>query len=525
MLYKKFSITNTGGTILFIIVGIFLYNILNGLMLNFTGLNQTSLLSKFSEIHFSSPGNDFGGGVFWLPMRSLSTPQTITANGTNKSCYKQLRGIYYNAARGARLWPLDKETLDLLNSTGGQGYGNLQITGGLYTSCGSSADQYGIFGVIEYTWGGTVSYIIAGTKLNYQQNYYTSEFAHTFEYFNNVTPLGFLWDSVGGIGFVGGAIAGSENLLDYLNTTGSISNSFLITGSSIDSSSGSRSVNLTGDSQAKDTMWNILIQGSVVLTKATNIYEQRALLGNLEKRTILINSDINSATVINLAKKNAEVLCRGKTYLEGGASTTLPLNNQEKVLCYKNTDNLDINLSDTLHKDKTIIVKNGNITLLNTMSKDSPALDIFIDGGNLLIKNPVATKTNFNQDGYPAEASVTNSGIFIKGNFVINGLLLGNNTALGTFGIENKVHLLGKLAFLNTPTTPSQGRITQVNNVLGTGAFEERISLENIFTWSCELSGTGSDGTNCYSPIALTSSAIVTPFVVLNANYPSNIIK
>lgn len=495
-------------------------------MLNFTGLNQTSLLSKFSEIHFSSPWNDFWWWVFWLPMKSLSTPQTIIANGANKSCYKQLRGIYYNAARWARLWPLDQETLELLTSTWWQGYDNLQITWWLYTSCGSSADQYGIFWVIQYTWWGTISYIIAGTKLNYQQNDYTSEFAHTFEYFNNVTPLGYFWDSVGGIWFVGGAITWSENLLNYLNTTWSISNSFLMTWGSIDASSGSRSVNLTWDSQAKDTMWNILIQGSVVLTKATNIYEQRALLGNLEKRTILINSDINSATVINLAKKNAEVLCRGKTYLIWWSwPTYLPSDNQEKVLCYKNTENLEINLAQDLHKDKTIIVKNGNITLANSMTKDSPALDIFIDQWNLLIKNPVTTKTNFNQDGYPAETSITNSGIYVKGNFVINGLLLGNNTDWGTFEIKNKVHLLWKLAFLNTPTTPSQWRITQVNSVLGTGAFEERISLENVFTWYCELSWTGSDGTNCYSPIDLTSSAIVTPFVVLNATYPSNIIK
>lgn len=491
-------------------------------MLNFPWLNQTSLLSRFSEIHFSSPGNSFWWGVFWLPIKSLTTSETITAWGVTKTCSKQLRWIYYNAARGWRLWPLDEETLNLLSSTWWQWYDNLNITWWLYTACGGWADQYSIFGLIKYSWWSTISYIIAGTKLDYQNNNYSWEFANTFEYFNNVTPLGYIWDSVWGIWFVWWAITWSENLLDYLNTTWSIGNSFLTTGWIVDTSSWGWSVDFTWDSQAQDTMWNILIQGNVILSKAIDVYEKRALLGNLEKRTILINSDINSATVINLAKKNAETLCRWKTYFIGWSTTAYLPNNQEKVLCYKDTENLEINLADNLHKDKTIIVKNWNITLVNTMTKDSPALDVFVDWGNLYIKNPVATKINFNQDWYPSETSVTNSGIFIKGNFIINGLLIGKKNDSTIWEIENKVHLLWKLAFLNTPTTPSQWRITQVNNTLWTTEFEDRISLENVFAWYCDLNWTSSDWTNCWWS---TSSATVTPFVVLNATYPSNIIK
>lgn len=492
------------------------------MVLEFPWLNQTSLLSKFSEIHFSSPGNDFWWWVFWLPIKSLNSPQTITAGGVTKTCYKQLRWIYYNAARGGRLWPLDQETLGLLTWTWGIWYSNLQVNWWLYTNCWT--DQYGIFWVITYIRWWTTSYIIAWTKLNYQQNDYISEFANTFEYFNNVTPLWYFWDSVGGIGFVGWAITWSENLLWYLNNTWSISSSFLTTGgNSTTSSSGQWSVILTWDSQAQDTMWNILIQGNVILSKAIDVYEKKALLGNLERRTILINSDINSATVINLAKKNAEVLCRGKTYLVWWSwPTYLPSSSQEKVLCYKNTDNLEINLSQDLHKDKTIIVRNWNITLTNTMTKDSSALDVFIDEWNLFIKSPITTKTNFNQDWYPSDTNITNSWIFIKGNFVVNGLLMWKDISDSVAPIENKVHLLGKVAFLNTPTTPSQWRITQVNNVLWTTIFQDNINLENVFSRYCDMSWNGSDGTSCWWS---TSSATVTPFVVLNASYPSNIIK
>jgi hypothetical protein len=58
-------------------------------------------------------------------------------------------------------------------------------------------------------------------------------------------------------------------------------------------------------------MWNILVQGNVALSKSINIYERKAFLGNLERRTVILNgSEINSASIINLAKKNAEKICR-----------------------------------------------------------------------------------------------------------------------------------------------------------------------------------------------------------------------
>lgn len=493
------------------------------MILTFPWLNQTSLLSRFSEIHFSSPGNSFGGWVFWLPVKSLTTPETITAWWVTKTCYKQIRWIYYNAARWGRLWPLDQETLNLFSQTWWQWYDNLNIEWWLYTSCGAWTDQYSIFWFITYNRWWIESYLIGWTKLNYQENKYISEFANTFEYFNNVTPLWYIWDSVWGIWFVWWSIEWSENLLDYLNTSWSINDSFNMTWNDIGASSWSWNVNLTWESQAKDTMWNILIEGNAILSKALDVNERRALLWNLERKTILVSSDINSATVINLAKKNAETLCRWKTYFVWWSdNTNLPENNNEKVLCYKNTDNLIINLADNLYKDKTIVLKNWNITLINSMTKDSPAMDIFIDEWNLYIQNPASLKTNFNQDWYPSETNTTNSWIFIKWTFIINWLLIGKRNDWTISTIDNKLHLLWKTVFLNTPTTTNQWRISQVNDVLGTSDFDQWISLENVFSWYCDFTWIWSDWTNCWFS---ESSATTTPFVVLNASYPSNIIK
>lgn len=514
MANKKIHINNMRSTMLFIVIGIFIFNFLNWVKLVFPWLTQTSLLSKFSDIHFSSPWNNFWGWIFWLPTDSLTTPQTITAWWITKKCNKQLRWIYYNAARWGRLWPLDQKTLNLLNTD--LWYNWLTVTGWFYTACD---DSYWIYWYVKHTWGWNALHLLAWTKLDYQQNNFLSSFANIFEYFNNVTPLWYIWDSVWGIWFVWWNITWSENLINSINSGSSINNSFVITWWNIISVSPNRSINLSWSAQAQDTMWNILIQGSMFIWSSISSDEKKAILWNIEKRTIIMSSNFNPSDVINPAKKNTEILCRGKTVLE---DTVLP-NNNDKVLCYKNS-NLNINLYDyEKYKDKTIIMRDWNIILENTMNKDNPSLDIFIDKWILYIKNNPGTKQSFNQDWYPSENWITNSGIFIKGNLVINWLLLGtNNTTPTTTPIDHKVHILWRIAFLNTPTTPSEWRVTQVRSVLWTWAFDQRINLENIFNWNCDFEWKASDQTSCWN---WETAATTTPFIVLNANYPSNIIK
>lgn len=510
-------------TILLILLWIFLYNILNGLTLTFTDLKQDSLKSRFSEIHFSSPGNDFGWGIFWLATKSLDKPINISFGGVgeHKKCYKQLRWIYYNSARWARLWPIDIDTLSLL-SWSGIGYGNLSMTGGFYTACEWEANKYDIFGYISYNWAGTTGSLIAGAKLNYTNNSYITSFTNNFQYFNNTTPLGYFWDSVGGIWFIGGALTGDANLINYLNTTGSINDSFTITNNNISTTTGNRTIT-TSSWNAQDTMWNILIQGNVVLSKAIDIYERKAFLGNLEKRTILINgADLNSATVMNSAKKNAEILCRGKSYFISPTSTTLPSNTStDNVLCYKNV-NLTIDLANdwSYYNNKTIIMKNWNIILARSMKNISPSLDVFIDWGNLYIDSSSFNYENFDNQGFPTiPTNAITSGLLLKGNFVINGLLIGGTPGSESV-IPHKLHLQGRIATLNTPTNPADGRKQQILNLFPVD-YTSWISLENVFTWQCGLDGIANDGSSCTGDNAVS----LTPFVVLDGKYSSNILK
>lgn len=63
----------------------------HALILEFVNLNMEGLLERFAETHFMAPGNDFAGAIFWLPARSLFTPEAISLDGETKYCKKLLR--------------------------------------------------------------------------------------------------------------------------------------------------------------------------------------------------------------------------------------------------------------------------------------------------------------------------------------------------------------------------------------------------------------------------------------------------
>ena len=259
-----------------------------------------------------------------------------------------------------------------------------------------------------------------------------------------------------------------------------------------------------------ETMWNLIIQGSLGLSQSLDEKERISFLGNLDEKTVIYSSaDINSATVINIAKQKTQQLCQGR-------ELNLPIATSTNILCYEN-QNLTIDLWSTDYANKTIIVKSGHVQLQNGMTNTSAPLDLFIDKGNLYLPSPI-TATDFNEQGFP-ESPWTNSWLYIKGNFIINGLLLGGSPWSET-GFNHKLHLHGKIIMLNTPTLPTPWRIDQINTLLWIG-YTNRINLQNIFTRSCGLDGQGSDGSSCNGNSVIST----TPLIILNGNYPSNILQ
>ncbi len=506
----------------FFLTWIGFYAIINSWSLVFTDLSSKDLIANFSQVFFNSEWNNFGGGIFWLDSKTYSKTISIDfAGGWNpKKCVTKMSGIYYNNARWARLWPLDQSALDTLKVTSNS-YNNLTLTGWFYTSCQWNDNARSIFGYIKYTLSGDISYLIAWASLDYTSNDYSWVFKNNFQYFNGKTPLWYIWDSIGGIWFVGWEMSGTQNLLTYLDGTGKINNAFTLQTGMIVSANPLWTLLDDTTGNAKDTMWNLLVQGNTILSKTMNVWQKISMVENLDKRSVLLSSsDINSSTIINTAKKNAEALCRGNSYTYVWTAPTEIKNiaYPNKVLCFTWSSDLWINLGNTQdYKDKTIIIKNGNITLSGNMNKNNSPLDIFIDWWSLFIDSN--TGTNFNIQWFPDSTGI-NQGIFLKGNFVVNGLLLGWTPSAVTT-VKHKLHIQGKIVSLNTPSEPSQWRIDQVTDILWSTTYSSRIGLEDLLSWKCLLEGTANDWTTCGDTEAITS----TPFVVLDGSFPSQIIK
>lgn len=483
-------------------------------ILKFPDLNMQSFQDKFSLVHFTAPGNDFVGSIFRLPSKSVS-PTMITIQSWNnyKTCTKLVKGLYFNSQRGKRLRPLDEDTLTLLQQQNASYY-DLHMTGWLYTTC-DSGNNYGIFGAITYTRWWITSYVVAGTKLNYANNKIIANMANSFQYFDNKVPIGYLYDSNGGIGYVWGSLTGDAALINYLNNGWSINSGFTYSWDTIVSHNPNRTTTIESGNNAMETMRNLIIQWSVGLSKSIDEKERLSLLGNFENKTVIYNgSDINSSTLINIAKQKSQQLCKGKAVYPNITLDTDP----ENIICIQDHD-LIINLGATAtYENKTIIVKSGNVFLQWWMESTSPSLDLFIDKWLLYLPpNPFTTRQQFDSQWFPVSNWI-NKWLYLKGNFIINGVIVGNWLS----GFNHKLHLQGKITTLNTPLTPNQGRITQIENMFWwSPAYDNFINLQNVFTRTCGLHGSGSDGTPCTTGWIIST----TPLVILNGNYLSNILQ
>jgi len=502
----------------------------SSLRLNFPNVAQ-SFGNKVSLVHFTAPGNDFLWSIFWLASKSVTPMNIKLGTETKLWCTKLIKGLYFNSQRGKRIRPLDSETLQILSKQNPT-YNNLTISWWLYTSCtGTSSSTtwispYGIFWAITYTRWGQTSYIVAGTALDYDNNKITPTFADSFQYFDNKVPIGYIYDSNWGIGFVGGDLSGHQNLIADLNTNWSINNSFRYWTWGDIEGVGDRTTTIKTESwNAIQTMRNLIIQWSVGLSKSINESERLSLLGNFQNQTVLYNeNEINSSTLINFAKQKAQTICQGKKVYTDG--TLRSLTSRElwiwwgNIVCIQNEDLIiDLTKPDT-YKNKTIIVKSGNIILEGSMSSDSPALDIFLDKGLVYLPNSFE-RQSFNDKWFPANNGIT-SWLYLKGNFIINGLLVGGDgkTPIGIEWFNHKLHFQWKMTMLNTPLQPAIEKIGQIEYMFWSD-YNDFINLQNVFTRTCWFDGKGSDWTPC----EIGWNIATTPLVILNGNYPSKLLQ
>lgn len=154
------------------------------------------------QINFNSNGNDSIWMLFLIDSKTISW-ENVILSWTTYTCTKQIRGLYYNAARGNRIWPLDQDTYTVLTGVD-TSYLTVDLTWWLFTNCsGTGASSTGVYGQIKHTRNTTDYYITAGTTYTASGNI-DDEFSNNLSLVESTqkTMSWYLHDSYGKIGTV-----------------------------------------------------------------------------------------------------------------------------------------------------------------------------------------------------------------------------------------------------------------------------------------------------------------------------------
>lgn len=266
---------------------------------------------------------------------------------------------------------------------------------------------------------------------------------------NNKTAIGYLYDYQGGIGFVGGNVpstAMNEQLSQLLNQGKCITEIFTPKdGNRLEATINGKKWTIDDQHSLENLKWGLAIRGIVGFTNDLFLQDHINVEGNFGAKSQTVRTtSLSLADAVNEARKKSEQLCRNLWNKNSGS-----------VRCFNSE--IGAKKSLTLEPGITYIFKGIDAELnsyMNTADSTSKPVSVFVDGGKLLLPSKVSTGllASFNDDGYLDSSNAVNQGNFLKGNFIINGLLA---SSLGT-GIENKLYVHGKLLSLNTYDTPSQ---------------------------------------------------------------------
>jgi hypothetical protein len=501
-------------------------------MLNFIWINMWSIDQKFSEVAFKARWNDFMGAIFWLNAKSIETWEVIKVGGgiKEKTCFKKVRWIYYNAQRWNRLRPLDEDTLAYFTWTSAT-YNNLSMSGWLYTSC--SGEEYSIYGQVTYHvgWDSYDSHITAWVQYDRTANAYSWSFARSLQRFDNKYPIGYIYDDRwGGIWFVWGLWNANDYslVIAKLNQWSWINNLFWYQGTNNDIYSTVLWTSITVSSSkwnAINTLMNAWVRWTVWLSFSVNTVEKNTILWNFEKKTLIFNAlNINFSKLINEVRKSTENLCKWK--YEWADEYDSNYFSNKKIICldfsWDSNNYITIDQSDwTNLKNKTIVIKNWDVRIAQWMWIEQGPVNLFIDKWNLLVANNTWSIIWFDGNWYPTNAWVT-KWINLKWNFIINGLIIWakNNGMWRTKeAFKHKLFFNWKLASLNTPSYPSQWRIDQITSIFNTWANNIWIWLGNVFKRECNpIDWDWSD--NGFTPCDGTwDRNALLPLIIVDGNY------
>lgn len=528
-----------------------------------------TISSKYSMVHFGLPNgiNDYQGGVFWLPSIELKSAEILTYDGASdpnktRTCRKQIRWLYYNEQRGKRLWPMDQASLNYLKQINNN-YASLLIAGGWYTTCSGWQNHMAgtdIYGQITFT--DTSNWTIKTTLsawLMYTINNIISPspigLFPSLAYYNNETPVGYLFDSNGGVWFVGGRFDGHEDLLNGIADdngindifTGSTKSGICYNGNCID-----------GNLEAwLDSAWNLAILGNTLLSRwGLDLNNRKSIIWNIGSMSAIMFSDlINTSDILNGLRRNASSLCLGKEWITPLDSMT----EEGSVVCIKDPNGyapVVIDLSNpSSYNKKDIVVQGKDVILKNTMNyvdwDELPTLNVFIDQWNLYLK-PDTPQFNGQTTGsywmFDANAlpvwftwGVTTGnllsapqfayGQLLRWNIFVNGVVAGFSGSdiynPAPWIMPNKYYIYGRLASLNTALAPSEKRKIMVRSMFWENTkLVDYLSLSSdVFLWTCGLWAVGSFGTDL-TPCAVPWDRFKeSAFILVKEYIPTNLFQ
>lgn len=498
--------------------------------------------SNYTPVNFIGPWNDFVGMVVWLTNKKLENPIELVAwNGPTITCRSQIRWLYFNSQRGERLRPLDQETA----ADFGWIDDGLQITWGRYTDCDTKDNtfnrglvEYSVFGAIDYLYSGIRYSLIAGAEMDYATNSLWSRWINGLQYVNNKTPVWYIYDSVWGIGFVGGRVSDSARD-DVVSSEIRSQHQQLLTDLS------DSSIN----DKVSQSWWDISLFGNLSVywyknSAAINTRLGFSVLGNIGighvytdmvKRSILWNPwaqsniseiwSVNASHRLNQAKKNAHALCRWLLQARWGQSIWYSAD----AICIQGAD-IDVYLTtdghdtiaihdwgsfDRFYVDGRVVITDSDVYMYNTHGLGSQPLELYVEWNVYL---DTSTLITINGQWFASSASdAVTSWVFYKTIMIVDGLLQWVDNQ----PITHKVYIHGKVVSLNTPTIPTSWRLAQlwidpdVSDIVG-------IEIANLFVWRCNpRTGVWWDGVSCSNT---SDQFSLIPFVVIDQHYSSRLL-
>lgn len=392
------------------------------LNIDMDALSKTDVERSIMPIHFADNWNDFGGFFYF----SNGLWDSSAANGAYNfeveiwngttgykyMCARQVKWFYYNAERWERLWPLDQSTWST---------SDMNIDGWIYTVCeqpwytdalnwcssddnGDSREDCekrvreefqtdGHWYYWNVTWSGNnqeysliawVEYDAGVSNEKFVEISGNSKLAPTFVRFENKYPVGFIYDTNWWVGFVWCRVNSNgdiKKILKEVKSPNYLKGLFRLTGNNIEYIWTWRENVNCSDAVWDSLVW-VVVEWILWLGERSNNPSDFWIIWNEmdEKMQYFSSANINNNTLINYAKKKAEVLCRWKWKNSSDWCG-------ESLCCYNTSPNL-------LVKNKTYIVKNWNVTVEPFSLDNDEYYSVFVMNGNLVI-NETASTTKF----------------------------------------------------------------------------------------------------------------------------------